>query len=267
MATIIDTDPQSNDYFYITELPETFGGGKNSFIVNTTNRVLPNSSIIVLVFDSAGNQLPTKIARAQNSRFGGETKLGTIYTTEVGSDVAAGFGRIEIQGVAVDLGEYTGSFAYLNGKAYATTPETALPLSAPPSQITFGTTKVIWARNILIDPSQLTTTSTTFFDVPVIEVSSDIYAIPQYPSASYVVSTGAFSSTAVAPRHNTTGDYDSQFVDTTYQINLLSGTPFSSSMVGEKIRLKNVVAQVFTYSNNTISTLSYSGPLNTDFIA
>jgi hypothetical protein len=193
--------------------------------------------------------------------------LGTVYTTDVIDSVIPGFGKIEIRGTGIDLGDYTGSYAYLNGVAYATPPGTSLPLTREPSRVTFQESEILWSKNILLDPTQKTTGEVLFFDLPYIDAKSEIYSVPQFPTNSYVFSEGTFSSTAVTPRHNTGGDYESQFVDTIYQINWNSGTRFSSSMEGEKIRLKNLVVQIFTYTNNTIGSLKYSGPLDTDFIA
>ena len=234
MATINDTDPNSNKFFYLTGLSDQFGGGKNTFVVNPTNLIYSGSLISVSVYDSNGNVLPTKVAKPNNSRFGGETMTGTIYVTDINETVKSGIGRIEISSVTLDSGNKT---------------------------------PVLWSRNILIDSTNKTESEVVLFGLPYIDVNAEIHRVPQYPTDSYTLAQGGFSSTAVFPRHNDNGDYQMEFNDTIYQINRTSGAPFSFSMEGEKIRLKNVVVQVFTYTNNTIGSLKYSGPLNTDFIA
>ena len=126
---------------------------------------------------------------------------------------------------------------------------------------------VSWTRNILIDPSQNTITPVSFFGLPYINVTPEIYGLTHYSTGSYVLGTGSFYSVAVYPKNNYNGDYSDQFAQTTYQIFLKAGTPFSSSMQGEKIRLNNVSVKSFTYTNQTGNNLTYVGALNTDFVA
>ena len=233
MAQTFDTDPTSNKFFYLTGLSEIFGGGKNTFVINVTPLVMTGSAFTIAVTDPLGNSLPTKVAKATNAKFGAETMTGIIYSTEVLPNTVAGIGTMEIQGKAIVDDEQT---------------------------------DVIWTRNIVIDPTNKTDTSVVFFDLPYIDVTPEIYTVPQYPIGSYVLSSGSFNSTAVFPRHNDNGDYQTEFNKTVYKITRQGGDPFSSSMDGEKIRLKNVSVQIFTYTNNSIGSQTYSGLLNTDLV-
>jgi len=223
MAQIIDSDPISSEFFYLTGLPQKFGGGKNTFVINSTDRIIPDAPISVNVYDVKGNLLSTKVSRPANSKFGGETATGITYVTNIPSTTPTGVGRIEISSIGLDLGMYTGSYAYFNKIAYPTSPSVKLPLTFRPNTNPIPTADIIWSRNILIEPSKTTETNVTFFDTPYIDVASEIYKIPQYPTGSYVLATGSFSSTAVFPRNNYNGNYDFQFKDTIYQIFLKSG--------------------------------------------
>ena len=235
MAQILDTDPHSNDFFYITDLPDVFGGGKNSFVVNITSLVVAGANISVNVTDVDGNVLPTSVAKPYNSNYGGETLTGTVYVTNVSPSVKIGIGTITIKSTGIDFNNVF------------------QPLT--------------WTRNILIDPCRNTETRVSFFNLPYINVTPEIYASTQYPSGSYVFGSGSFYSTAISPKNNYGGDYDAQFTPTIYQVYLISGTPFSASMQGEKIRLKNVAVKSFTYTNDSNNSLTYAGSLKTDFIA
>jgi hypothetical protein len=55
MEQIFDTDPNSNNYFFLTGLNDnTFKSGKNSFIVNSTDLVVVGKDIDVSFYDSNG---------------------------------------------------------------------------------------------------------------------------------------------------------------------------------------------------------------------
>jgi hypothetical protein len=235
MAQILDNDPNSNDFFYITGLSDVFGGGKNSFMINTTPRVVAGEGVSVSVKDINGNPLPTNIAMPYNSKYGGKTVTGTIYVTDISPSVKTGIGTITITATGLD------------------SDNTQQPLT--------------WTRNILIDPNRNTETQVSFFNLPYINIVPEIYMSARYPSGSYVFGSGSFYSTAISPKNNYSGDYDAQFTPTVYQVYLTSGTAFSSSMQGEKIRLKNVSVKSFTYTNNANNALTFAGSLNTDFIA
>ena len=51
---INDTEPNSR-YFKITELPDTFTGGKNAFLVAGSKELVPDTKIQIELRDSAGN--------------------------------------------------------------------------------------------------------------------------------------------------------------------------------------------------------------------
>jgi hypothetical protein len=267
MADIIDTDPQSNDFFFITGFDGVFGAGKNSFDVNPSQRILPNSSISVKVYDSKNAELFTQTAKAKDAKYGDSTTLGTTYYTRVPDNTVSGFGYIEIIALAVDLGTYTGSFAYYNNVPYRISDDQRLPLVQAPSSEPLPTGTVTWRKNIAIDTNFSTKSQVRFFDYPKLNVTPILHKVPKYPDNPYSVGTGTFNSNAVVPNKNTNGDYDIEGTDVIYRVYRQSGTAFSSAMEGESIRLKDINVTNFIYSGEGNNEIVYNGPLNTDFIA
>ena len=51
---ITDTNLNS-DYFNISELPDTFSGGKNAFLIAGSDKLLANTEIKIQIRDAAGN--------------------------------------------------------------------------------------------------------------------------------------------------------------------------------------------------------------------
>ena len=230
MENTVDIDYNSNNYFFLTNYSDVFKAGKNSFIVNPTQYIVPNTSIEVSVFDSKGNLLPCGPIRPTNAKFPEETTTGQYYYVTVDSETNSGFGRIEIKGIGLYALGYTGSVAYYKNYAYKVEPSQRLPLLQPVSGAFIPKASVTWTRNVLIDTTSPTDSEIRFFDRPEISVSSEIYSCPSYPTASYVLSSGSFSAVAVNPKNNYDGDYDYQFDSPLYQIYLDAGSKFSSSM-------------------------------------
>ena len=267
MADILDTDPQSNDFFFITNFDSIFGLGKNSFVVNPTDRILPNATASVNVYSADGTKLFTQLARAKDAKYGDSTPNGMTYYTKVEEDAYSGIGYIEIVSTAADLGNYDGEIAYYRNIPYKVSTTTKLPLISAPTSGELPTGTVTWKRKILIDTSISTTSAVRFFEYPEFTVTPKIYSVPEYPSQPYDVASGSFYSTAVTPKHNSNGDYNIESSNIIYQIYRNTGTEFTSVMMGENIRLKSISVSKFVYSDFGGYELVHVGTLNTDFIA
>lgn len=268
MDQIINNDYNSNTYFFLTGFNDIFYAGKNSFVINPTNNVVPGSSIQVNVYDSLGNSLPASQAVPQYAKYPEQTNTGNVYSCFVSNEVVPGIGRIEIKSTGISIGDYTGSVAYYQGEAYPVTPSTRLPLTQVPAAAAFPKATVVWTKNFLIDITQPTKSEVRFFDFPSIDVRSEIYSSPIYPYASHRLASGSFSAIAVSPKNNYNADYDYQFDTPIYQLYFKSGTNFVSSMQGEKIRIKNPRIKKFTYSTLSNDQVTVEDVrLNTDFIA
>jgi hypothetical protein len=267
MEQIIDSDPFSNSYFFITGFSDIFGAGKNSFIVNCTNNIVVGEPIYVYAYDVNGNSLPVSEIYSGGTDNIKISDFGKVYVVTVPESTPHDIGRLEINGVGVDTGLYTGSIAYFDGEAYAINKNTRLPLIQAPNSTPFPQVGVKWTRNILIDTSKSTTTQVRFFDLPYINVTPELYYYTMYATGSYRMASGSCSAIAVTPKNNDNGNFDYSSVKPIYQLHAKNGSVFSGSMEGERIRIKNPYVKNFTYANYTNNQIAFEGVLNTDFIA
>lgn len=266
MVQLIDSDPYSNSYFFITGFSDIFGAGKNSFVVNCTNKVVADEPISVFAYDADGNSLPVSRVESQVSEGTQVSDFGGVYVIKIPNTTTNGIGKIEINGIGLDTGLYTGSIAYFAGDAYAIEKNTKLPLIQAPNSSPFPQVNVKWERNILIDTEKSTISQVRFFDFPYIKVTPELYNCTYYPTGSYKMASGSCATIAVLPKNNANGnfDYSSKPI---YQLYTNNGSSFSASMEGEQIRIKSPYVNNFTYANYSNNQIKYEGVLNTDFVA
>ena len=267
MDLIQSSDTNSNTYFFLSNFSDTFKAGRNSFAINHTPYIVPNTDVKVSVYDSKNNQLPTGLLKPTDARFGEQTNTGDLYYVYIAKTATNGIGRIEITGTGIDVGAYSGQIAYFAGEAYPVSNTQRLPLLQAPAVSPFPKVQVKWSRNVLIDTTKKTDSEVRFFDSPYIEVTPEIYNAPLFPLASYKLASGSFSAIAISPKNNANGDYDYQFDTPIYQLYWSSGTKFSGVMEGEQIRIKGPSIKNFIYNNQTNNQVTFEGKLNTDFIA
>ena len=267
MDQITTADINSNTYFFLSDFNDTLKAGKNAFVVNPTQYVVPNTDISVAAYDASNNPLPCGKIKPTDARFNEQTNTGDLYYVIVSKDTPSGIGRIEISGIGINAGAYNGKIAYYNGEAYAVSNTQRLPLIQAPAGSPLPKANISWTRNVLLDTAKKADCEVRFFDSPYIEAVPQIYNAPLFPLASYRLASGSFSSVAILPKNNSNGDYDYQFDTPIYQLYWSSGTKFNSLMEGEQIRIKGPSVKNFSYTNQTNNQLIYQGPLNTDFIA
>jgi len=267
MAILSDTDPTSNNYFFLTGYSDTFNAGKNSFIVNCSNKIIIGQELDVRVYDSNGNSLPVNQVEATGPTGIEVAKFNEIYIVTVPKNTEIGIGRIEIGARGVDSGIYTGQIAFYSGKAYPVAKNTRLPLIAAPNSAPFPIEDIVWTRNILIDTSVNTESEVRFFDIPYLEVTPEIFSVPEFPQATYNMASGVCSGIAIVPKNNDSGDYDYQNDKPLYQLFYSSGDKFKFTMEGEKIRIINPYIKSFIFANYSNNQINFEGRLQTDFIA
>jgi hypothetical protein len=269
MEQITDLDPNSNSYFFITGIADnTFKAGNNSFIINATDLVLVGPPLSVSVYDPNGNALSVDILPETGPNGIPLAELRQVYIVNIPADTEVGIGKIQINGVGIDPGLYTGSIAFFNGQAYPVSNTQRLPLNQPPQGVAaLPQAQITWTRNILIDTLSKTDSEVRFFDLPYVEATPQIYNTPSYPVGSYTMASGSCSTIAVVPRNNASGDFSITQNSPIYQLFFSAGNQFVSSMEGEDIRIKTPYVKNFTYANYSNSQVTYSGILNTDFIA
>ena len=88
----------------------------------------------------------------------------TEILTKIPDNTEPGFGYIEITAQGVDLGTYTGRFAYYNNVPYKISDNQLLPLIQAPNSDPLPTGTVTWRQNIAIDTNFSTKSQVRFFD-------------------------------------------------------------------------------------------------------
>lgn len=135
---IIDTEYLSK-YFVISEFNSRFTAGKNSFALNGSKFLKPNSEILIECVDSVGNNLFIEMAKSTNfaaKTYAYKESTSFILSIHVYNDFSDGIGKLIVYGTLKD------------GK------------------------HVRWTKNITIDKTQRNTSKVRFYQRPTLEVSS-----------------------------------------------------------------------------------------------
>jgi hypothetical protein len=150
-----DTDPTSK-YFKISELPDTFTGGKNAFLIQGSEVLVPDTKIQIELKDSAGNVIYHEPGEGYISSslngipfvteyYEGVSKVVSVY---IYPDTAYGPCTLTILG---ELNQFVDS----NGIT------TAVPLEWENKY------NVKWEKQINVNPSLANTTKIRFYQRPV----------------------------------------------------------------------------------------------------
>ena len=73
-----DTTPFS-DYFGITELPDTFTGGKNAFLIQGSEELVADSIVKIQIKDSQGNIIYNEPGEGIPEYYEGTSKVISLY--------------------------------------------------------------------------------------------------------------------------------------------------------------------------------------------
>jgi hypothetical protein len=162
-AVLVDDTQSDSKYFKITELPDTFTGGKNAFLIAGSEFLVPDTKIQIELKDSAGNviyhepgegMVNTNISGSTNTSiiteyYEGVSKVVAVY---VYPDTAYGPCTLTILG---ELSEYQDA----NG---VTLP---VPLGWENKY------NVKWQKQIDVNPSLANTTKIRFYKRPTVTIS------------------------------------------------------------------------------------------------
>jgi hypothetical protein len=164
---VTDTNPTS-DYFKITELSDTFTGGKNAFLIQGSDYLVPDTLIKIEIKDSKGNIIYHEPGEGIVSSSVNGTEVVTEYYEGVSKVVAVhiypdtSFGPATIT-ILGELSTYNS-----NG------------LNSPIPLEWEGKYNVKWQKQINVNPSLANTTKIRFYRRPVatiVETLSPIYTI------------------------------------------------------------------------------------------
>jgi len=178
-----DIDPNSK-YFNITELPNTFTGGKNAFLVAGSENLVPDTLIKIEIKDAKGNIIYNEPGQGLvSSSFNGEVFVGQYYegvskvvAVYVYPDTAYGPCTITILG---ELSSY-----YDNNNILTPVPDNWQ-----------NTYNVKWQKVINVNPDLANTTKIRFYKRPTPNITEIVQPIYQIISGSKV-NSGIYQSFA-----------------------------------------------------------------------
>ena len=104
-----------------------------------------------------------------------------------------------------------------------------------------------------------------FYSEPSLTVKAETYDMKVRPSCGFSLDTGSFYATAAGPKHG--ADANTVVSEVSYFITRTGGAPFSSSMNGADIRLKNIIIPSLPYLDINGIPQSFSGSINIDFVS
>jgi hypothetical protein len=163
-----DTDPNSR-YFKITELPDTFTGGKNAFLIAGSEELLGDTKIQIELKDGAGNIIYHEPGEGMiSSSFNGETfvteyfeGVSKVVSVYIYPDTSYGPCTLTILG---ELSKYEDGNGIIN----------TIPIEWE------GQYNVKWQKTINVNPSLVNTTKIRFYQRPtatITELLNPLYRI------------------------------------------------------------------------------------------
>jgi len=230
-----DTAPFS-DYFKITELPDTFTGGKNAFLIQGSEELVADSVVKIQIKDSQGNIIYNEPGEGIPEYYEGTSKVISLY---IYPDTSFGPCTITILG---ELKEY-----YSNG------------LKVPVPTNWQDTYNVRWQTQVNVNPLLQNTTKIRFYRRPKVDIVETI--LPIYNrTVNRVTISGSVDGIAINPEVGS--NFKTFKGDTFYELKI-SGSNFSSSMEGETITITNLnqaystIIKDVVNSKKAIATIPY----------
>lgn len=173
---ITDTNPNS-DYFNISELPDTFSGGKNAFLIAGTDKLLANTEIKIQIRDANGNVCYVEYSNGNPEYYEGNSKVVAVYVYP--TVTAFGPSTITILGQLKDVPqEWNGLYS------------------------------VKWTKQVNINPALANTTRVRFYKRPQVTIAELLEPLYTIVSGSKVPSlvTQSFASITVNQLETFAGD-------------------------------------------------------------
>jgi len=172
------TDTNSNsDYFNISELPDTFSGGKNAFLIAGTDKLVANSEIKIQIRDSAGKVCYLEYSNGNPEYYEGNSKVVAVYIYP--TLTAFGPATITILGQLKDVpAEWNGLYS------------------------------VKWEKQVNINPALANTTRVRLYKRPAVKITELLQPLYSIVSGSKVASivTQSFASIKINQLETFAGD-------------------------------------------------------------
>jgi hypothetical protein len=173
---ITDTNPNS-DYFVITELPDTFSGGKNAFLIAGSDKLLSNTEIKIQIRDANGKVCYVEYSNGNPEYYEGNSKVVAVYVYP--TLTAFGPATITVLGQLKDVPqEWNGLYS------------------------------VKWERQININPALANTTRVRFYKRPQVQIKELLQPLYSIVSGSKIASlvTQSFAAITVNQLETFAGD-------------------------------------------------------------
>ena len=173
---ITDTNLNS-DYFNISELPDTFSGGKNAFLIAGSDKLLANTEIKIQIRDAAGNVCYVEYSNGSPEYYEGNSKVAAVYVYP--TITSFGPATITILGQLKDVPqEWNGLYS------------------------------VKWTKQVNINPALANTTRVRFYKRPLVSITEIVEPLYTIVSGSKTASLiqGSFASIKVNQLETFAGD-------------------------------------------------------------
>ena len=234
-AQITDATLNSN-YFNVTELSDTFSGGKNAFLIAGSELLEPNTEVKVQIRDSVGKVLYCEFSDGSpDEYYEGISKVVAVYVYP--TETAFGPATITLVGQTKDTLEI-----------------------------------VKWQRTINIDPSLPNTTRVRFYKRPIVSIVeqlSPIYAFDTTGSKVASLVTQSFANIKVSQLDTFAGDVKRVKVYRTSEGDISDYDLIQDILVESKELLTtttlsgSVVGEAGLFTSETLQKLWNTGSLNT----
>ncbi len=224
---VYDTEATSK-YFRITELPDTFTGGKNAFLIQGSEFLVNGTEVKIEIKDSAGETIYYEPAKGNPEAYDGVSKVVSVH---IYPDTAFGPCTITVLGELSDYVDQNGSII-------------------PVPDIWKDSYNVKWQTVVDVNPNLRNTTKIRFYKTPKFEITEQI--LPIYNRNPYIVTvSSSIDGTALNPAPG--DDYRTFNGSVNYQLKITDNTIFSQSMEGLQIQV-NGLSQSFTPTLSDIYT-------------
>jgi hypothetical protein len=207
---IQDTDPNSR-YFKITELPDTFTGGKNAFLIQGSEFLVADTLVKIEIKDTKGNIIYHEPGEGIPEYYEGTSKVIAVY---IYPDTAFGPCTITILG---EISEYVDA----NGIRQP------VPLQYK------DTYNVRWQKQINVNPLLQNNTKIRFYRKPEVEITEVLKPVFTI-SETYVQQVGNANLIPFSPAPGEHyDDWLASGAELNYQIKITGGNTFTSNMLNQ----------------------------------
>jgi hypothetical protein len=260
-AVLVNDTQSDSKYFKITELPDTFTGGKNAFLIAGSEYLVPDTKIQIELKDSAGNIIYHEPGEGMiSSSINGETFVTEYYegvskvvAIYVYPDTAYGPCTLTILG---ELSEYQDT----NG---VTLP---VPLDWENKY------NVKWQKQIDVNPSLANTTKIRFYKRPTVSITELLEPIYRIESGSKVSSgiNQSFAEIKLSQLETFAGDVKRVKVFRTSLGDISDFSLIQDILVESKELLTtftlsgSVIGNTGIFTSETLKTFWNTGSLNTE---